>query len=151
MSALWIHIIFLFEITFCLWFISWWQYVSEKLNHWALCNVCAPTILLTRRACYCWFGVLFCLTAGKRDKDDSPVQRGRFLSKARKKQNKKNRLLKAGCPRWSQDSKPCTRNVIFLGHPMWNLTTEASELVFQENWKGKGLWVSKSRKRKEVS
>lgn len=52
------------------------------------------TILLTRRECCCWLGVLFCLTTGKRDKDDSPVQPGRFLNKARKKVKRTGSLMK---------------------------------------------------------
>lgn len=86
---------------FCIWFISWY-YVSEKPNHSALCNVCTPTILLTREAWF-WLGILFCLTIEKTYKDNSPVQLGRCSNKDGK--NKKNKLLNDGRPRFSWESQ----------------------------------------------
>lgn len=79
------------------------RHVSEKPNRLALCNVCAPAILLTSRACCCWFGILFCLTTGKTDKEDSPVQLGRHSNKARGE--KTHKLLNGGRPSCSWDSQ----------------------------------------------
>lgn len=95
--------------------------MSQKPNRCALCSVCAPTDLLTRKACR-RFGILYCLITGKTDKEDSPVHLGRLAKEARKKEEKKKRTssLMRGGPDAPGNSRVPHRegNVIFLGYPM---------------------------------